>query len=298
MDRNDREILSLTKKLLAELRAISATLLGVKNQIETVAEQQKTQSEREQTPPVLRAELQIPEAIEADRKRDGGRKVWREWTAIGLNVLTLLALVAYTIINGRMLREMRISTENAGISADAAKRSADTANLALHVSEKAYIALQLPELDEEKGITTIAIDNNGRLPATDFEVTIHEETCNAIVDIPPGIVPQAGMVFCPEYHRTRLTHPSIPPGIAKTKIDIPLPAFSRDKIDIGKQAIVIAGTLRYTDGFPDDPIQDWAFCFQTTYHLVKKAIIWGSCDTSIVIPKMEALENQQGNKQK
>jgi len=178
------------------------------------------------------------------------------------------------------------------------KKSADISNLALHVSEKAYIALQTPVLDEDKGFVDIAIDNNGRLQATDFETILHERTCNAIVQIPPGLAPQRGMISCPEYHRTRLTFPSIAPGPAKARMVIPLPAFSKENTDIGEEAIEISGTVKYNDGFPDDPIEQWTFCFQTTYHLITKAVYWGDCDAKIVIPQMEALESHQGESQK
>jgi hypothetical protein len=147
-----REILILGKKMLAELRGLSSTLLGVQKQIETVAKEQHTKSERERTPPVFRAELQIPEATKSDHEREKSKKIRREWALIGVNVLTLFCVGAYAIINYHMLNEMRTANKDASDSfaqtlgqmkaqTSAQQTAADTGANQLELAERPWLSI-------------------------------------------------------------------------------------------------------------------------------------------------------------
>jgi hypothetical protein len=108
------QFILIAKRILRELRTlnetVSASLLGVQKQVESVAKQQHPKDECEKSPPVLRAELQIPEAIKGDWERENIKKACREYFAIGVSTATLFAVIAYAMINYHMLDEMRASS--------------------------------------------------------------------------------------------------------------------------------------------------------------------------------------------
>jgi predicted GNAT superfamily acetyltransferase len=105
MGNSIREFLILTKKLLVEVRTLNFNFLRLQEKVESVAKEQRTQNQRQQTPPILRAELQIPEAIDNKREPDKRKKVRREWYAIILSALTLAAVTGYAIITYQMWRQ-------------------------------------------------------------------------------------------------------------------------------------------------------------------------------------------------
>jgi hypothetical protein len=107
---NTAQCVLIAKRILRELRAlnqaVSAGFLGIQKQVETEGKQQCTKNERDQTAPVLRANLQIPDAIISNWERENTKKARREYFAIGVSTVTLLAIIAYAIINYRMLCQM------------------------------------------------------------------------------------------------------------------------------------------------------------------------------------------------
>jgi hypothetical protein len=170
MDDNSKFTL-IAKRILQELRALSQAVstgfLGVQKQVESIAKQQYAENERENTLPVLRAELQIPEAIERNRERQNHKKVWREWIAIGVSVLTLFAIVAYAIINYHMLSQMRREADAAKQSADAASRAITNNTNAFITEERAYIRILPGEIfndpfDPGKLAVNIPYENYGK----------------------------------------------------------------------------------------------------------------------------------------
>jgi len=68
----------IAKRILRELRglseSVSAGFLGIQKQIESIAEQQQPKEEHQQSPPILRAELQIPQSIKVIGKARTQRK--------------------------------------------------------------------------------------------------------------------------------------------------------------------------------------------------------------------------------
>jgi hypothetical protein len=127
MDNFNREIIVLSRKILAEMRGLALTLLGVQKQIEAVAKEQQAKNQREQTPPVMRAILEVPDAEKAQNKGTKTEKKWlNRWKTL-IETGTLAAIVAYACINHRQLNEMKRTS-------DAAKEAADTAWNALQDS--------------------------------------------------------------------------------------------------------------------------------------------------------------------
>jgi hypothetical protein len=105
MDNSIREFTLLVKKLLIEVRTLNLTFLRLQESVESTAKEQQAQSQLQQTPPILRAELQIPEAVGNKREADRQKKVRREWCAIALSALTLAAVTGYAIITYQMWQE-------------------------------------------------------------------------------------------------------------------------------------------------------------------------------------------------
>lgn len=113
MEKAIREFSGFAKKLLTEIRGIADTLFRVQKQIETIAEQNKVQNECEQPPPVVRAELQIPPAVQTQNEAREVRTEWRDKLKIKIEIATFLAVFAYAIINYHMLCEMRKANKDA-----------------------------------------------------------------------------------------------------------------------------------------------------------------------------------------
>lgn len=188
----------LGNELLAELGRLIAALLRIQEHVESISKQREAYDQREQVPPVLRAELQIPESIERNRERDNTQKSRREWTAIGVNVLTLFAAAAYALINYHMLCEMRTANKTAsdsfaqtlgqmqsqtaaqGEAAGAAARSADTARDALVSVQRAFVYFSGKiEVTEDINPRTMTIDK------WEFSVPVENS----------GVTPTRGMIM-------------------------------------------------------------------------------------------------------
>jgi hypothetical protein len=144
MDDHSRETLVLGKKILAELRSLSATLLGVQKQTESIAKEYNTQNERTETPPVLRAELQIPKGIVSDWERESTQKAHREKFANRVSVLTLFAVIAYAVLVCFQWREMVSATDAAFDAANQARLSVGLANKAIAQAREQFRQDQRP----------------------------------------------------------------------------------------------------------------------------------------------------------
>jgi hypothetical protein len=141
----------IAKRILRELGTLRETVragfLGVQKQVEAIANEEQTKNEHDQSPPVVRAELYIPEAENTQDKRAKTEKKWLERLKVFLEAATLAAVVIYAIINYHMLCEMRKATEKAGISADAENSAADTARQSLVSAQRAFVIFQGSKFD-------------------------------------------------------------------------------------------------------------------------------------------------------
>ena len=158
---------------------------------------------------------------------------------------------------------------------------------ALHVSERAYVAMTgSPVFDEQTRAATLIIRNIGRIPSGEVEATTHELT--AYFGTPP-VKPITEAQF-QEFHWSRLQLDSIPTESSPALVTVPIRLFSKYDVETGHQSITIAGTVRYKDGFPDDPIAEWPFCWKTIYYTVLKSMVWIQCDPKILLPQLEKID--------
>jgi hypothetical protein len=174
MDDFSREILVLSKKMLSELRRLSATLLGVQEQIGSIRDQQKAcsqqQKERQQQPPVIQAKLQIPEDVQREKRSSDKRHFAVQVVLAVVTFLTFLAAAIYAGINYHMLCQMKSEVIAANRSADAAKTSSEVAIAELRPwvsAEDISITSPLRFESPKGGLLTIGyvLRNTGHSPA-------------------------------------------------------------------------------------------------------------------------------------
>jgi hypothetical protein len=167
--------------------------------------------------------------------------------------------------------------EEARIQAGAAKSAADTARDALQISERAYLAAGIPFL--EAGFVNIPILNTGHIPSGKGILIIHEATL--IVD-PRHL----GILTKPaEQHRRSHTVENVPPNLPMS-VDVPLPIFSAEEFNGGRQQIVIAGTLTYNDGFAATKDQLWKFCDIGQFSDLSRKVEWMPCDPEDALTRL------------
>jgi len=111
MDDFSRNILVLSKKMLAELRGLSTRLLGIQEQIGSIRDLQEAESQQQheqgRRPQILNAQLQIPEAAQHEKRASDKRHFTVQVVLAVVAFLAFLAAAIYAGINYRMLCEMR-----------------------------------------------------------------------------------------------------------------------------------------------------------------------------------------------
>jgi hypothetical protein len=171
--------------------------------------------------------------------------------------------------------------------ADATQRAAKIAQDTLHISERAYIATGSPQIDYAKNLITVPLVNSGHIPSGKVELVSYEATLN------PDKMTEGftSFEYIVERHKgiTHLT--SIPPGLPPVvSIAFPIPKMSKDRLNNGTQLIMIVGTISYSDGFPNSPIQRSPVCTSTVYQTVAKDVYLAPCNAAEQLPKFEAMD--------
>lgn len=224
-------------------------------------------------------------------------KVRRDWIPIVFSIVGIVVVGVYTVyarlqwiasndMVGKIQDQIRVGRDANTIARNTSTSSIKLATDALHVTERAYIVTDGPTLDPGTKFVSIDVSNVGHLPSPDIAIIGHEATINMQIANSTPIVANAV-----ESH-WKATNGPAPPGEKVITLAIPVPAFSESQFrpDGAYQAIFIAGRIGYRDGFPDDPAQEWNFCFQSVYHLVLKKLFWVACDPSVILPQMEKID--------
>ena len=173
-------------------------------------------------------------------------------------------------------------------AADAAKSAAITASKTLHISERAYLTADNVQLNSSTGVVTIFFNNSGRMPSGEVEIILHNATFNAEANEFPTSTNMVDKSW--KRHRPA----SFAPG-PRVDLAIPIKQYSRTRMEKGRQIIMLAGRIIYNDGFPDDPRQEWPFCFQTTFHFIVNQLLWYPCDARLTLPDLEKLDGYPNN---
>jgi hypothetical protein len=167
-------------------------------------------------------------------------------------------------------------TQESIVAANAAKSAANTANDALHISERAYLSTQNPVFNFVTSTIDVSVANSGHIPSGPVETIIFEATYDITVPIDTSNVPI-------EAHWRRISLKSIPVGL---QYQFPVTAFSmeKDKIEAGKQQVSIAGTIFYNDGFTGTAQREWPFCVISRFDAKPNRTLLIPCDPTVNIP--------------
>ncbi len=178
--------------------------------------------------------------------------------------------------------ETKVLADQARVQALAAKSAAETANFALHVSERAYLAAGYPTMNADAGNVAIPILNSGHIPSGKVTVIAHEATINIANLDQPAI-----KIIPVETHWKQYEMESIPTiGVGSVTINIPTPGAAPAKVKTGYQQIVVVGTITYGDGFKDDTDVTRPFCYGNLLYTVTKELQWSACDSSLYLPEL------------
>jgi hypothetical protein len=217
------------------------------------------------TPP---SETHIPASIEHHSGSDNTYNEIREWWKVIVETLTFIAVVWYACIASGQLIQMNKQYPELQKSADAAKKSADTASDTLTFSERAYVHIGPIESDfRAKGnsVIRIPIENSGHIPspqmAIDGVITRLRKGESSPFDVQPL---KAGG-----------DETQIPPGTGYYKITLDLKNWPPEEIKrilADNERVGIAGTLDYATGFGKR--DQSSFCF---YYVPDPAIGWTPC---------------------
>ena len=182
--------------------------------------------------------------------------------------------------------ETKIIAKQAVIQANAAKSAAETANKALHISERAYIVIALPTLDTTTKYITVPVINTGHIPSGRVVVTVHEATIDHV-----DIKKKTQRISPTEAHWKHYEFASIPTTGQIMNFNIPVPALDTDRLNAGREQIFLVGIISYNDGFADDPAQQWPFCEGSAMLPQSKNLQWVICDPSAYL--LEAIKSDR-----
>jgi hypothetical protein len=179
-----------------------------------------------------------------------------------------------------------------GIQAGATKSAAETADQALHVSERAYLFIATPTIDWDIHEVKIMVANNGHIPTGKIDGATHQATFPIAV---PGTLV---LDVKPDDFRWSPVKSSSIANASQMGIGVPVPNLVREKYELGFQEFIIAGFITYTDGFPKAPKETVPICFRSEWHSLLKQPFIQSCDASDFLPKLEKLDGYPNNEQK
>ena len=158
--------------------------------------------------------------------------------------------------------------------------------IALHVTQRAYVTTEPPQLDISLKVAKMTLNNDGHIPSGPISTTVHEATLNIPTDQTPDIQKHAIEQGWKRYDLSPLA------SKGQVSIDWRLPAFdeSLSTGDSATQTILLSGEITCYDGFWDDGVQSWLFCYQTIYEVARHTIQWAPCNAGTILRQMIRLD--------
>jgi hypothetical protein len=199
-----------------------------------------------------------------------------------------------TLINGGIgdaVKRLDTQAKATQRSANAAKSAANTADKALHISERAYVVAGHPSMNAAFDAVTLPIVNTGHIPSGKVKAIIHE----AILYV---VTPNSPTTPSIETHWKHYTLESVPTSGQTMDFTIKTPNLDATQWKAGHQQVLIVGVISYNDGFPDDPDQQWNFCFGDAAMLQTNDSDWVICDSSLYLPQAIAADHYPQNEYK
>lgn len=252
MDYVTRQFINLVKKFRRELPKLHQ---DIKQQTEAIREAKDAYKQAHNTPPILRADLQIPHSIEVQTSPKD-KKTGREWYKLVIETLTLLGVLAYATITVRMWREMIFTRHQAQAAVEAAGRAANAAETAnsnakqqFRIEERPYVALapagdtarvSIVQAGEHKGHleAEIHISNYGKSPAIelarDARIAVGSAACKRL------------KIHAPDDRLQRIIPPGDKPSIFAYSDEAVNPQIL-SQVSSGTLLIIVYGHIDYTD---------------------------------------------------
>lgn len=233
---------------------------------------------------------------------------WKELQSSGVQTDRLLCLYSkqleqftkqagdthdLAVAAGKQADRTKTVAEQAIVQAKAASSAAETAKEALHVSERAYLGIEVPTLDETTKAILMPLQNTGRLPTGIVEMTLHEATFKISAENA-----EIAASNLEEYHWSKGTFQSIEPNSARFRIKENLPAVSFQDLRAGSQSVVVAGEISYNDGFPNTSRQSFTYCMHTYFLYDVKTFDMVSCDPKAFLPMLKKMGGYPAHEQK
>jgi hypothetical protein len=190
---------------------------------------------------------------------------------------------------GKQAAEAIIQANAARISAEAAKSASQTAKDSLHVSERAYVVIEEPSFGFSTKSVSLPLVNSGHIPSGEMISVIHEATFNVATP-----TDRINYTIPNQIDWQHQRWDSILPGNHQSLI-IPIPLLEEDRVNVGTQMVVVAGSLTYNDGFIGSPQQKWKFCFRNWYQTVMKKPYLSPCNPDEILPYLEKADGYPNN---
>ena len=150
--------------------------------------------------------------------------------------------------------------------------SVNTAKEALHISERAYLTVDIQGIDYAARRAKILITNTGHIPPGRVKTTVHEAT----VARSPVEEPPYRALPTEEMHWTEDVTDNF--STKDLAVVVRIPMLNKDRIENRKQKVFIVGQTVYNDGFPKTTDKITPFCFTTDVRSVPGTVVWYPCD--------------------
>lgn len=109
MDFLAQQLLAIKKKIIDHFKELDGKLSALNDGVSAISREVKTQAEAGKTPPTLQATLQVPTPLQVQTEPKE-KKRWREIHKVAMETVTLLVVLAYSVVSYFQWREMRKTT--------------------------------------------------------------------------------------------------------------------------------------------------------------------------------------------
>ena len=228
-------------------------------------------------------EVHLPPGVQKQNSTANQKRETRETIKQWVQSITLFFVIVVAGFNG-------VQSYESIKSATASQKSAEIANYALHVSERAYLNLgpmTTASFDEANKTLNFSIVNTGHLPAEDVQLTFYRIAINT--DTPWSRDYKETDVV--DFGKTESTFPNIAPIQAGSPNQVAsyFDHMDATRADAGREKIAVAGYATYKAGFDDEPRQKWSFCLQTEHELVLNKNAISYCNINEYLPILTKL---------
>lgn len=186
-----------------------------------------------------------------------------------------------------LAEEAKAQAAAAQEAADAAKKTAETAKETLH-SERADLRIEHPDFDFSTKSMRLPLFNTGHISSGELIATIHEATYETT-----GPFDTIDMAKPTQKDWQHMHWDSVATGNFDSAV-VPIPPLDENKFNTGKQLVLVAGSLSYSDGL-ENRLRVWHFCFRNSYHLVFQKVILDTCNAEKIIPILEKADGYPNN---